>query len=253
MIRSGSRYHSAPSAGMSFISKPDNRPVSPYIYLTTDSPVPQKKPFLKWPLVIMAVFIVVLIVAITAVSTIPSNSHDEEAAKGADMEAFFADQDVTDGYSYEAASDEEDNLNTLYASVAFESPYASYKTTLDHTSLLEYGPTEVCALLSISCSDLAFPEELSSFEKVTALNTNALDYYLDNGHIVIISAYGDFPYTSSGGTVVVYAANYAQGQAFTAFIPPSAGNVSYLIELRRDALINGIVGVPNCYVSKEVF
>lgn len=193
----------------------------------------------------MGVLIVGLVVAIAVVMM------TGEAAERRAQEEQAAKEDLQVGSAYEAVFDERDELNPVYAAAVAANEYANYETDLEYTVLYDYTPAEVCALLGVSCASLAGPAQLANFVKVTPLNTNALDYYLDRGHVVIVRAYGDYPYTEQGNTLVIYAADYTYGQSFMVFMPTAEGGTS--LKLWRDALINGIIGIPNFYVSNETF
>ena len=187
------------------------------------------------------VVIVVLIVKVTG-----------DAAERRVQEEQVAREDLQVGSAYEAVFDEKDDLNPLYAMAAGGGEHVGYETTLDYTKLYEYVPRGVCALLEVECSELLNPES-AGFVKVEPLNTNAISYYLDSGYVVAISAYGEWPYTEQGEVVVVYAVDYTYGKSFVAFVPSADGEVPVRMELRRDALVNGVIGIPNFYVSGKKF
>ncbi len=231
----------------------NDQPASQYIFIPPDPSSSASKGFSKWILPAIGSLMIILIVVLMVVLITPPNSDDDVELNEQDLINVALEEDAADLYAFESALGEKDNLNHDYAIAVASNPYASYETTLDSTLLLEHTPSEICMLLSVYCHELAHPEQLSSFTKVAALNTNALDYYLDTGHIVIFSASGNDPYTTEGNVLVIYAANYAQGHVFTAFTPSAYDMVSPLVELRRDSVINGITGVPDCYISKEVF
>lgn len=218
------------------------------------APVPdysQKKPFPKWILFVIIVAVIFGGIGILVLVISNSGRSAEELAADENI-AFLNRNDEANDHAYENANSEVDVLNPAYAAEVKKNQYANYETKEISSKLSELSPAAICVRLDVSCASMARPEELSAFTKVTALNSNALSYYLDQGRVVIIKAYGDYPYTKDdGGVIVVYAANYHMGYLFTAFMPPETGNNTPLFEIRRGELINNIIGIPDCYVSKE--
>ncbi len=208
-------------------------------------PVKQERKFPK-AILIVVIAVVVIVVIVVLLALILRGANDAELAKE------FEEDDMYDDYSYQAATGEVDNLNQVYAAAAQKNPHAGYKTELEATKYVEATPAEVCNVLNLPCGDINNIENLEEFTEVGALNTNALEYYLDNGHMVVFSAYGEYPYsTTDGGVVAIYAADYSFGHSFRGFMLENNDTVSSILEFRRSELINGIIGLPRCFISKE--
>ena len=188
----------------------------------------------------LALIIVILVIVLVNLS-----------GDSGDMGGSMAQEELADQGLEEMRVADEEVLNSEYAAAVKDSKYASYESALSYTSLINYGPSEICAMLKVSCASLAHPENLSNFTKVDTLNTNGVDYFLDSGRAVIIVARGGYPYSENGSALVVYAVNYYLGHTFTAFIPPEAGGASPLIEVSRGNVIDDVIGVPDFYVSND--
>lgn len=225
------------------------RPSSSYAseFVQSLSPAPSQTTKSKPPRwfipVVAASAVVIIVLTIVLVNVLSGSSNDLSED---DSSTYFYE------LNYEVYTGMEEILNSEYAAAVAGNDHIDYESALEYTRLLGYSPYDICAMLGFSsCEELEHPERLANFTKVGALNTNALDYYIDNGHIVIVSATGSYPYFETGEVLVVYAINYSPGQLFSVFVPSSAKPSFF--ELTRTYLISSITGVPVFYVSDETF
>jgi hypothetical protein len=210
-------------------------------------PPKPKKSLPKWliPAIIGVVLVVVIVIVVVVVLGSISNVND-----GGNLgdDAFEADRNAM-----EEANSIVDNLNPAYAEEAKKDSHADYKSENDFTTMIGLTPIDICLVLNADCSELGDPSKMESLEEITALNSSSMSYYLDQGHVLVIYGYGEYPFSLVGQSVVVFAVNYMYGVKFSAFTANKDGTVSSVSEFGRDMLVNKIVGIPKFYISKEVF
>ena len=213
----------------------------------------EKKGIPKWIIFVGIAFVLILVGVVVLTIVFSNTGRSAEELEEEEKQAFLEENDTNDNYAMEAALAEEDVLNPIYAAEVKKNSHANYQTKQvgEVTQYFELSPAAICVKLGVKCSDFAQPENISRLSKVTAVNTNAISYYLDNGYVVVMKAFGEYPYSlDKGGVVVIYAANYGMGYVFNGFIPNTDGKPSPVLEFKRSDLVSGIVGVPTCYVVK---
>ena len=179
----------------------------------------------RW-LVPGAIVLVLMIIIIVISSIVVFSSKSKEDTE--------ADEFVQHVYDETA---EEEVLNDEYAKVAARNNHADYVTAKDSTRYTKYLPMEVCKAMALDCpSDLQYPDERM---QIGAINSKAMDYYLDNGKILILMA----KYESNATPVptVIYARNQ---NLYMAFNPQKMDNLVYVT---RWQLLDPVVGVPVFY------
>ena len=140
-------------------------------------------------------------------------------------------------------------LNAELAEEVRKSPYLNYaplETVLGYPSA---SPEQVCQDFGLACADFANPENIPAAKKVDPINSNGLNYYLEQGKIVVISATGGTPFSATGKAIVVYA-GYPENANYRVFDPSEQVLNAYYI-LSRAELYNHITGVPNFYILEK--
>lgn len=150
----------------------------------------------------------------------------------------------TDFYDENALSEV---LNPDFAAAIKENPYASYETETVSTRFLNYPPAELANSLNLSFESLQDPATDPNLEPVGALNSNALNYYLDSENIVVVSATYDAA-DDSPVVFVIYAGSFASSNTYSVFYPDAPDLV---FTMNRTELFNNLSGVPEFYVLKQ--
>jgi len=76
----------------------------------------------------------------------------------------------------------EETLTSSLAAAAERNPHKDYQTDLSETKFSDLTASEFCANQGFSCSNILS----QSLNTIPAINSNALDYYLDKGFTVVI-------------------------------------------------------------------
>ena len=184
----------------------------------------------KWliPAIVGVVILVILVIVLATV--MPGVKEQQE-------QADFMEQ------SYNIADDEE-TITGDYKEAVAKNPHASYGFTEPNTPYVDLQPNAVCEALGISCSSLKNPAKDAKFVKTGAMNSYALDYYLDSGNIVVMKAH----YDAFGDMTLVI---YGRKEFFYAFFEPEKSYTEYEYTT-RSVLFNDIVGVPEFYILKGI-
>lgn len=143
------------------------------------------------------------------------------------------------------ASEEAETLNALLAEAVKNNPHAAYITKLSDTKYRSMIPDELLSALSLTRAELSKPSSSSRFTKVSAMNSNVLNYYLDQGAVVVIVAKGEGLFSKNGSALVVYAADYAM-PIYSVFRPSAENTDADYVS--RTAIFNDIVGLADFYV-----
>lgn len=184
----------------------------------------------------VAVFVIIILIVLNLV--LGNRQGGNESTEETNETQFY---DITES---------SETLNSSLEQSVAKNPHMDYQTTLSYTPYLQDTPSQLCQRFSISCSSLAYPESVDQAVRALAMNSNALNYHLDNGQIVIISAKGQEVFSPEGTVLVVYAANYDFPiyQVFN----PQTGNLSEPTYLSRSELFSDIDDVADFYtISQE--
>jgi len=154
-------------------------------------------------------------------------------------------EEVLDPEEEGDATEEAETLNALLAEAVKNNPHAAYETKLSDTKYRSITPNELLFTLNLTRAELSKPSSSSRFTKVTAMNSNALNYYLDQGAIVVIVAKGESLFSKNGSSLVVYAADYAF-PVYAVFRPSSGSSEAGYVS--RSAIFNDIIGLADFYV-----
>jgi len=240
------------------IAKPSPRPADDFtanFYASLNKPSSENKakkrtpnwfvPILVVPFFIIVCLLIILIVIIES-DYGPSGGAfgDNGALDGSDV----IEKDVIDEEFYENAFDETGDAETLnddFAQAASQNEYANYVSELtEPTMYATISSQNICNALNIDCASLLYPVADSKFEKVTALNANSLDYYLDKNNIVIMLA--NYEVSDNTSPLIIYA------RADSFYLAFYADNTFETLYLTRSQVFNGIIGIPEFYIMKGV-
>ncbi len=138
-----------------------------------------------------------------------------------------------------------ESLNDEYQQAISNTPHAEYQTGHKDTAFSSFTVKQICSYLKVSaCWKLATPNELSAFKSIETLNSNALDYYLDNGQIVAMTAVYTDSESINPYPYIIYART---GGLYYVFDP----NSEYMVNMTMEELFNDIVGVPQFYATER--
>lgn len=104
-------------------------------------------------------------------------------------------QEEIDKLSYDVTELEESLTESLSSAIK-NNPYKDYQTKLSSTTFVDLTANQFCLTSNFSCPDIMSKKTT----KISAINSNALNYYLDQNLAVII--------VSDTSTTVVYGALY---------------------------------------------
>ena len=193
---------------------------------TQESPQEKKKARLKTVLIVAGILLIIILAIIFIISFGKPKTDDLDVVE------------------LGTVSDIEETLNSDYAQAVSGTPHADYKTDLNDTKFSTYSVSLVCEHLGTSCKELASPVELANFKHIETLNANALDYYLDNGHIVIMMAVYSYSDSATPYPYVIYARTNGQ---YYVFDPDSR----FMVYMAKSELLDSIIGVPEFYISER--
>ncbi len=198
------------------------------------------------PLIIISVIIAIIAVGFSGSPGVVEEGYNPKEITDNDNVASKETLDeISDEEFYEYAYDEtgdSESLNDAFASAAFQNEHAAYQTELIETTYARTTPADLCIALKTDCLSVSNIETNPRFEKVSAMNSNALDYYLDSDYIVVLFA----NYSSSADSVPLFI--YARTDSFyLVFNEYDFSGNSYLT---RSQIFNGIIGVPDFYIMK---
>ena len=186
----------------------------------------QKMPLKKILLIGGAIVVVAIIVTVAVI-----------VAKNQRLPEDIADDDIIAGIVDPGEVDE--SLNEHLREAVKDEPYKNFTTTTANTKYADldedFLPTNVedgideevlvySAAFSVLGGKYVSPLSLDkdnledkadslgiSIRKINAANSNVLNFYLDNGSIMIIKAKGNSPFSDSDKFVLVYAGNLELG------------------------------------------
>lgn len=190
---------------------------------------PSHTPFLKkWLGPIIGV-VVVIAILIAAAIILPALSKGEDEPEDLVKE----EGDIT-------AIDEK--LNTEYQKAIASSPHTDYEADRSYnTGFSGFTVEQVCRYVQVSCDKLAKPEKIYGFRKIRPINSNSLDYYLDNNYLVVMKAVYKESNSNTSFPFVIYART---GGLYYVFDPSS----EFQIYMTKEELFNDIIGVPEFYL-----
>lgn len=179
----------------------------------------------RWGKIIIVVLIIVaVIVTVTCIIALTDKSKGEVSADEFTEHAF-------DEFA------EEEELNDEYAKAAASNSHADYETKRTMTRYVGYSPMEMCKAAALDCPRvLKDPDESM---KIGAINSKAMDYYLDNGKVLVMIA--KYDKNSTPTPTVIYARNE---NVYLAFNPQRMNDLFYAT---RWQLLDPVVGVPVFY------
>jgi hypothetical protein len=213
-------------------------------------PPKQKKTLPKWLIMAIIGVGVLVIIIVIIVLVIPGGIGGGSVNDGDKLDDKTYEADLN---GREDAMSIKDELSPAYAAEAEKDAHYKYETENDATVMVSLKQYDVCLALNVDCSELANPDKVESLRQITALNTNSMTYYLDQGHVLVMVGYGDYPFSLVGQPIVIFGAHYGYGVKFMTFSADRDGKISSINEFGRDMLVNKVVGVPKFYISKEVF
>lgn len=135
-----------------------------------------------------------------------------------------------------------ESLSAEFAREVAKGEHAEYQTKESETVYARLTPESLCGALNLERETLGSPRMNASLEKTTALNANAIDYYLDKESIVVMAGVREETFVPE--VLVVYG---RQGAFYLAFGPERFSGTMYL---KRAEVFEGVVDVPDFYVMK---
>lgn len=218
-------YGSGSNYADSFRASLRAQPVSPYVQNNVTNNNRR-----KWIIIGIIIFAVLTILVIVLSTVLP-------ALHEARTEAEFVENSYNE-------LDEVETLSGEYSAEAAKNEHAEYYTEITKTAYVELSPKNVCDALNIDKNSLANPCSSALFVKTSAMNSNALDYYLDQGNVVVMQA----DYDGVGEkTLLIYGRTDFLYGAFDIRKVPN--EISYMV---RSEIFNNIIGVPKFYVLKGI-
>ena len=115
-----------------------------------------------------------------------------------------AEDGAIDLAGYSDATNQSEELNAHLAALLKGEPHLDY---ISNTELLQYSsmsPEEITHNFGLKIDDEKIEIIGNNYTTLWAMNSNILNYYLDNGQIAVIYAKGDYPFSAEGRTIVVY-------------------------------------------------
>ena len=200
--------------------------------LTPYNQVPMAKPkkSKRWILPVVMILIMAIVIAVVLVITMNMKKAEDER---------IAEEEFIE-HAYDQTADPE-TLNEEFAQAVKGGEFSGYETEVERTQFYSYSPISLCEELELDC-----PDELrkpSADDKIDPINSNALDYYLDSGYIVIMMA--RYEEGGSLGTSVIYARELNYYLSFNTL------NFKDMFYATRSQLFDDVVGVPTFYANKK--
>lgn len=193
---------------------------------------PQKKK--RGWLILVIIAAVVLIMVVVLVIMLP--------AKSSETKDDYQEISAEDRESIEEIYDEFANaevLNSEYEEAVQDTEHADYETERDSTRYSAFTASDVCSTFYRYCSSKF--ENIEDDKKVSALNSKALDYYLDNGYVVLMFA--QFENSDKTYGTVIYSRS---GSGLYGVFDTEETKMSLVMS--RAQIFNDVVGVPTFYV-----
>ena len=134
----------------------------------------------RWILIVSIAVIVMIIVSVVILLLSPKGNKTQEEI---------------DNLSYDITELEE-TLTEKLSTAAQNNPHKDYQTKLMATTFADLTANSFCLASNFSCPDILSKKTT----KIPAVNSNALNYYLDQDLVVVI--------VSESSTLVVYGALY---------------------------------------------
>ena len=190
---------------------------------------PSHTPFLKKWLGLIIGVTAIIVVLIAAAIILPILSKDE-----AEPEDLVKEEgDIT------AIAE---TLNPEYRKAIASSPHTDYEADRSYdTGFSGFTVQQVCKHIQVNCNKLATPEKIYGFRKIRPINSNSLDYYLDQNYLVVMKAVYKDSDPSTPYPFVIYART---GGLYYVFDP----NSEYQIYMTKAELFSDIIGVPDFYL-----
>lgn len=194
---------------------------------------PQKKKC-GWLMPVIIVVVLLLILAVVLVIMLP--------AKSSETKDDYQEVSIEDRESIEEIYDEfadTEVLNSEYEEAVQDTEHADYETERDSTRYSAFTASDVCSTFYRYCSNKF--ENIEDDKKVSALNSKALDYYLDNGYVVLMFA--EFENSDKTYGTVIYSRS---GSGLYGVFDTEEAKMSLVMS--RAQIFNDVVGVPTFYV-----
>jgi hypothetical protein len=191
---------------------------------------PAKKPK-KTKFIIGAIALVIIIVAVVLIILLPKSTSPREL----ELDPALYVDDLGD------ITIERETLNAEYQKAVKGTPHSDYETDRRDTAFSNFTTEQLCKYLGGDCNRLRKPEELSHiFEKVPALNSYSLDWYLDQGSVIVMKAV----YEASGSSLQYPYIIFARTGGLYYVADPDSSYQAYFTMVE---LFNEIKGVPEFY------
>ncbi len=185
-----------------------------------------KKGLPKW-LVIFIVFVFLMLIGLVVLVVMLPNGDGGEVDVG--------DSDIPQ----QSEPPRMEVLNEEFAAAAAGGEHADYTTEERWTAYIDLYPTSVRDNLGLKLSDVLDPDSSYKFVMIGALNSKALDYYLDKGYIVAMVSMRDIK-----TTYIIYGRSDYSYLVFNSVLP------NEVLYMTRVDLFEGVTGVPDFYAVK---
>ena len=135
-----------------------------------------------------------------------------------------------------------ESLNTEYLNAVNSTPHRDYESNHKDTAYSNFTVGKLCSYFNVQCLSFTEPEKLTFLESIETLNSNSLDYYLDNGKIVVMLATYSDSVPSEPYPYIIYA---RAGGLYYVSDPKS----EYLVYMTKSEIFDEITGVPQFYAT----
>jgi hypothetical protein len=138
-------------------------------------------------------------------------------------------------------TDDEEVLSEEYKNAALKNEHAKYVTEKPGTAFVDYDPDILCYSLGLKSRNIRNPQSIEGAVEVGALNSYAMDYYLDEGYIIFMNV----TYAGIGDeNIVIYARSASHYLTFRQVTETEAYYST------RGEILNNVEGIPKFYVLK---
>ena len=185
-----------------------------------------KKGLPKWLIIFIVFVFLMLIGLVVLVVTLPN---------GDGGEVDVGDSDIPQ----QGEPPRMEVLNEEFAAAVAGGEHTDYMTEERWTAYIDLYPTSVRDNLGLELSDVLDPDNSFKFVMIGALNSKALDYYLDKGYVVAMVSMRGIK-----TTYIIYGRSDYSYLVFNSLLPDK------VLYMTRVDLFEGVTGVPDFYVVK---
>ncbi|MBR1795715.1 hypothetical protein IJ765_00440 [Candidatus Saccharibacteria bacterium] len=116
----------------------------------------------------------------------------------------IAEDGAVDLAGYSDAVNQTEELNAHLTALLKGEPHSDYVSNTELSKYSNMSPEEIARDFGLKIDDGKIEIIGDNYTTLWAMNSNILNYYLDNGQIAVIYAKGGYPFTTEGKTIIVY-------------------------------------------------